>query len=456
MHVEPFANRRAAGRALAAALDKFAGQPDVIVLALPRGGVPIAYEVAHAIGAPFDVFLVRKLGVPGHEELGFGALAPGGVRVLNDDVVQAVGIDQATVEQVTEREGLELARRDRAYRGEREQPRIEGRIAIIVDDGIATGSSMRVAIEAVRSQQPRRIVVATPVAPLDTCQELREVVDEVVCLSTPVEFDAIGRWYIDFSPTTDDEVRELLAAGRKEAADEPREPGGPPVQASTSTSARPVEILADGVTLHGDLVLPPDAGGLIVFAHGSGSSRHSPRNRFVAGELQAAGLATLLLDLLTEQEETVDERTAELRFDIGLLADRLTYAIDWAATDDATSVLPVGIFGASTGAAAAIVAAVRRPRLVRAVVSRGGRPDLASAELPALHAPTLFIVGGADDQVLALNRQALEQVPGEKKLEVVPGATHLFEEPGALDRVSALAREWFTTHLGTPRGSAEV
>jgi putative phosphoribosyl transferase len=461
MHDQPFPNRRAAGRALAAALGKFAGRPDVIVLALPRGGVPIAYEVARAIGAPFDVFLVRKLGVPGHEELGFGALASGGVRILNDEVVQTAGIDSATIEGVTEREALELARRDRTYRGDREHPRIEGRVAIIVDDGLATGSTMRVAIEAVRSQRPSRIVVAAPVAPLDTCQALREVVDEVVCLSTPDWFDAIGRWYVDFSPTTDDEVRDLLAAGRKEAADAPDEPGrrdqsSASDSASASASERPVEIPAGGVTLHGDLVLPPNAAGLVVFAHGSGSSRHSPRNRFVAGALQAGGLGTLLLDLLTEQEEVLDERTAELRFDIGLLAHRLTHAVDWAAADEATRALPVGIFGASTGAAAAIAAAVRRPGVVRAVVSRGGRPDMAGDDLPALHAPTFFIVGGADAQVLALNRQALELMPGEKKLEVVPGATHLFEEPGALDRVALLARKWLTTHLATSRGSTAV
>jgi predicted phosphoribosyltransferase len=190
----------------------------VIVLALPRGGVPVGYELAQGLRAPFDAFLVRKLGVPGHEELGFGAVASGGVRTLNAEVIQALDIDAPTIERVTERETRELDRRDRTYRGDRPMPELAGRVVILVDDGLATGASMRVAIEAIRSLGPRRIVVAVPVAPPDTCRELRELVDEVVCLTAPEPFGAIGLWYDDFSPTTDDEVRRLLAAGRHEPA----------------------------------------------------------------------------------------------------------------------------------------------------------------------------------------------------------------------------------------------
>lgn len=229
----------------------------------------------------------------------------------------------------------------------------------------------------------------------------------------------------------------------------PRRPE-PTTSSQTPDAERRVEIPADAVILDADFVNPPDVRGLVVFAHGSGSSRHSPRNRFVAEELRRGGLGTLLLDLLTEREEAIDQRTGELRFDVRLLADRLTSAIDWVTREAAMAGLPVGIFGASTGAAAAIMAATRRPRVVRAVVSRGGRPDLAGGELAALTAPTLLIVGGADPQVLQLNREALELIQAEKKLEVVEGATHLFEESGALDRVATLARDWFTTHLPAP------
>ena len=210
---------------------------------------------------------------------------------------------------------------------------------------------------------------------------------------------------------------------------------------------RAVEIPADGVRLAGDLVVPPAARGIVVFAHGSGSGRFSPRNRAVATVLVRAGLATLLMDLLTPQEEALDLRTRHLRFDIPLLARRVIASIDWLAADATARKLPVGCFGASTGAAAALIAAAERPERVGAVVSRGGRPDLAGEALLRVQAPTLLIVGGNDPDVLRLNVEALAALGGEARLEVVPGATHLFEEPGALERVAALARDWFLEHL---------
>jgi dienelactone hydrolase len=208
-----------------------------------------------------------------------------------------------------------------------------------------------------------------------------------------------------------------------------------------------IEIPVDGVLLEGDLTEPPDARGLVVFAHGSGSGRFSPRNRAVAEMLVEAGLATLLMDLLTAAEEAVDLRTGRLRFDIPLLGRRVIAAVDWLADGTTTKELAVGCFGASTGAAAALIAAAERPDRVRAVVSRGGRPDLAGDALRRVTAPTLLIVGGNDAEVLRLNQQALRTLPGKARLEVVPGATHLFEEPGALARVAALARDWFVRHL---------
>jgi dienelactone hydrolase len=208
-----------------------------------------------------------------------------------------------------------------------------------------------------------------------------------------------------------------------------------------------LEIAAAGVELEADVAVPEAARGVVLFAHGSGSSRRSPRNRYVAGELQSAGLATVLVDLLTAREEQVDARSRELRFDIGLLSVRLAALTDWLAQHDGTAGLGVGLFGASTGAAAALVAAAMRPNSVQAVVSRGGRPDLAGEFLRLVRAPTLLIVGERDQTVIELNRKAMTQLAAPTRLEIVPRATHLFEEPGALEHVARLARDWFVQYL---------
>src|SRR5882757_4333615 len=205
-----FRDRREAGRVLAEKLAAYANRPDVLVLALPRGGVPVAYEVARALGAPLDVFVVRKLGVPGYEELAMGAVATGGVRVLNDQLVSRLGIPNYLIDAVAARERQELARRERLYRGGRPPPNVSGRTVILVDDGLATGATMHAAIAALRQLQPARIVVAVPTASPDTCQELRAEVDDVICAITPEPFQAVGRWYQDFAQTTDEEVQDLL------------------------------------------------------------------------------------------------------------------------------------------------------------------------------------------------------------------------------------------------------
>ena len=217
----------------------------------------------------------------------------------------------------------------------------------------------------------------------------------------------------------------------------------------TEAGERPVQVPAGGATLDGNLGVPPDARGVVLFAHGSGSSRHSSRNRAVAAGLRQAGLATLLMDLLTRQEEAEEVHTRHHRFDIDMLAERLLGAAEWLTGEAATAGLPLGIFGASTGGGAALVAAAERPEAVAAVVSRGGRPDLAGATLPAVSAPTLLIVGGNDIPVIALNRAAMAQMTTDVRLEIVPGATHLFEEPGTLEKVTRLARDWFGKHLGS-------
>jgi predicted phosphoribosyltransferase len=216
MKLRRFRDRREAGRLLAEQLASYANRPDVLVLALPRGGVPVAYEVAHTLDAPLDVFLVRKLGIPGHEELAMGAVATGGVRVLNDDIVRALRIPDHVIDAVAARERQELARREHLYRGDRPPADVRGRTVILVDDGLATGATMQAAIKALRQREPARIVVAVPIASPETCEELKTQVDDVICAITPDPFYAVGLWYADFSQTTDEEVRDLLGSAARE------------------------------------------------------------------------------------------------------------------------------------------------------------------------------------------------------------------------------------------------
>ncbi len=217
-----------------------------------------------------------------------------------------------------------------------------------------------------------------------------------------------------------------------------------------NTEVRAILVSADSVKLHGDLAIPKDARGIVLFAHGSGSGRHSPRNKYVAQILQKNGLATLLIDLLTEEEEKIDDYTAHLRFDIGLLAKRLSGATNWLIKNPDTKNLNIGYFGASTGAAAALVASVDHQDTINAIVSRGGRPDLAGSSLPNVKAPTLLIVGGDDVPVIEMNEEAMRLLKIEKKIVIIPGATHLFEEPGTLEEVARFAANWFVSHLIKP------
>jgi putative phosphoribosyl transferase len=410
-----------------------------VVLGIPRGGLPVAAEVARALDAPLDVLVVRKLGVPWYPELGFGAVGEGGASVIDADVVSSAGLDPSEMQSVIREETTELDRRIRRYRGDRPPVSVTGRTAILVDDGIATGGTVRAAIDVIRQRGADRIVVAVPVAPPSTVEMLRQLVDEIVVLRSVEPFLAVGQFYDEFPQVSDEEVARILALSSPEPmtdrTDEPVDPT--------------VDIDLASVRLVGALVLPAAAAGIVVFAHGSGSSRHSPRNRSVARALNRVGLGTLLLDLLTVEEEL--DRTNV--FDIDLLADRLVSTTLWLHRRPEARDLKVGYFGASTGAAAALMAAAELGEEIRAVVSRGGRPDLAASRLGDVVSPTLLIVGGDDRTVLQLNRQARSMLRCPSELEVVPGATHLFEEPGALERVAALAAGWFTRHLvRTPGG----
>jgi putative phosphoribosyl transferase len=440
-----FVDRVDAGRALAARLGHLRGG-GVVVLGLPRGGVPVAAEVARALRAPLDVILVRKLGVPSQPELAMGAIGEDGVRVLDERVVRAVGVTDAELAAVEVRERIELERRTRRFRGDRARLPLEGRTAVIVDDGVATGSTARAACAVARAHGAARTVLAVPVAPPGWEARIGGDADECVALATPPSFRAIGQFYDDFSPTADDEVVGCLA---------PAGNGAPIADRDPTWADEEVAVDAGPIRLGGHLTVPEGAAGIVVFAHGSGSSRHSPRNRAVAAVLHRAGLGTLLFDLLTTEEEHDRAKV----FDIGLLADRLVDATAWVRCRSHTGGLPVGYFGASTGAAAALWAASEPGADIAAVVSRGGRPDLAAARLASVTAPTLLIVGGADDEVLDRNRHARAQLRCESRLAVVPGATHLFEEPGTLHTAAELARDWFAVHLPahapTARGRAQ-
>lgn len=440
-----FFDRVDAGRRLAQRLLPYRDE-DVVVLGLPRGGVPVAFEVARALEAPLDVIVVRKLGVPFQPELAMGAIGEGGVRIVNQDVVRMARISQDELAAVDERERAELARRAQRFRGDRPRIPLAGHTAMIIDDGIATGSTARAACQVARAQGAARVVLAAPVAPPHTVVELSPDADEVICLEEPAFFAAIGQFYGDFSQTPDEHVIELLerAAAEAPAAAAPApESGAAAMVADPPVRAEDVEVQARPVRLAGHLVVPERAIGIVAFAHGSGSGRHSPRNRYVANVLNGARLATLLVDLLTPYEE-LDRANV---FDIELLAHRLVDVTAWLRAQPETKDLPVAYFGASTGAGAALWAATEPDIDIAAIVSRGGRPDLAQPRLPEVQAPTLLIVGGYDEYVLTLNRQAQDMLRCENRLEIVPGASHLFEEPGALHRVAHLASDWFVSQL---------
>jgi putative phosphoribosyl transferase len=451
-----FRDREEGGRKLATLLQRYR-EENPIVLGLPRGGVPVAYEVARSLRAPLDVIVARKIGAPMQPEYALGAIAEGGAVFVDAGAVREAGVSERELAAVAEQEAVELARRVKAYRGDHPLPELRDRTAILVDDGIATGRTARAAIRAVRRHRPRRLVLAAPVVAAETAAELRGEVDDLVYVLAPEDFMAVGLWYERFGQTSDEEVVSLLErarralAARAEAGDpwaaDPPDP--PPVP------EREVSIPAGEQSIQASLAVPPGARGIVLFAHGSGSSRMSPRNRHVARALRDAGLATLLLDLLTAEEEAEDQLSGRLRFDIGFLARRLAAATSFVLEAEATRSLRVGYFGASTGAAAALVAAAEMPGVIAAVVSRGGRPDLAgSGALRRVQAPTLLIVGSRDREVLDLNRAAMEQLGCQKELAVVPGATHLFEEAGALDVVADLAAGWFRRHLAPPQEAA--
>lgn len=430
-----FLDRADAGRRLAARLQAL-GLDRPAVFALPRGGVPVAVEIANALMAPLDLVLVRKIGAPGQPELALAAVVDGEAAqtVINENIRALTGATGEFLKTACDRELAEIERRRALYLGGRPHVSPIGRTAIVVDDGLATGATARVALQALRRQGAARVVLAVPVAPPEALEAMRAEADLVVCLETPHPFFGVGAFYDDFHQLDDEET---LAALRRIWTEPPGEPARAVVRR---------EVRLPPLDLIGDLQVPAHARGVILFAHGSGSSRLSPRNRAVADDLNRRGFATLLFDLLAD-DEAIDRHKV---FDIDLLASRLEYAVAWLEEQPDLASLPVGLFGASTGAGAALKAAAKLGGRVAAVVSRGGRPDLAGQALHSVAAPTLLIVGGADAPVIELNRRAYAKLTCERSLEIVPTAGHLFEEPGTLEKVMALAGRWFQDKLAAP------
>lgn len=453
-----FLDREDAGRQLARLLDAYRKE-DPLVLGLPRGGVSVAWEVATTLSAPLDVWVVRKIGAPGFPELAVGAVAEGGVVFLNEQEIDRVGASYLDIQNIAHQTAAEIAGRVRLFRGDRPPPIIAGRTVILVDEGIATGSTARAAIHALHLAGAARIVLAVPVAASQALREIAPLVNDIVCVYATATLYAVGSWYDEFPPVPDDDVLGLLESARVtgcvHAAHHAAVPG---------LEHDEVIIPMGDVELDGTLSGPAAPKGLVLIPHGCGQPRCTTRNCHVAAVLHRYGLATLSFDLLTREEDALDrvpspgletafgEADEPLRSDFDLLAHRLVQVTDWVLSRSDLGRLPLACLGAGTGAAAALVAAARRPECIGAIVSCGGRPELAWDCLPDVHAATLLLVGAEDRQVIDINLRAGQRLGAPNLVELVPRATGRFEAPGTLDAAARLAGEWISEHLAHPVG----
>jgi putative phosphoribosyl transferase len=415
-----YLNRADAGSRLACEL-AFLAPRRPIVVALARGGVPVAVEVARALRAPLEAMAVRKVGAPGNPELAVGAVAEEGGAVLDMHTAEVLGMSSEEIQEgVAEESARARGLAARLHAGQATAS-MAGQTVIAIDDGLATGMTMLAAVRALRARKADKIVVAVPVGSHEAASILRGEADQVICLTVPRRLYGVGMWYQDFRPVGEDEVLALLADSYR--------------------CERELSLQLDGRRVPATLIAPDAPRGLVVFAHGSGSSRLSARNRAVAGALRVAGFGALLFDLLGDGDG------AHPVFDVDLLSRRLRETTSQLVSEQGLEPRAVGYFGASTGAAAALCAAAAQGSEIAAVVSRGGRPDLAARRLADVLSPTLLIVGERDGEVLELNRSAAEQLRCAHELVVVERAGHLFEEPGALQCVSELAAAWFDRHM---------
>lgn len=421
----PFQDRSDAANQLAVRLKKKKVSTP-LVLAVPRGAVPMGKVLADQLRGDLDIVLVHKFGFPSNPEFALGSVTEEGEIYLGIGA-ERHGLTEEDVEQAALSEIAKLKDKRRMLTPHHLPMLPEGRVVVIVDDGIATGATMTAAVRSLKGKGADRIIVACPVASSEAVQRLLNEGAEVEVLKIPEHFASVSEFFEDFSQVSDEEVVKILSEERMGIKD---------IKAEVCISDGDVE-------LKGFLVIPEDAKGVIVFAHGSGSGRYSPRNQFVASALNEAGFSTLLLDLLEEHESSDRSKI----FDIDLLSERLVLATRWLATNPDLRKLDVGFFGASTGGGAAMQAAAKLGDKVKAIVSRGGRPDLALPHLGSVEAATLLLVGENDEPVIEMNKQAYSQLRCERSLVIVPGATHLFEEPGTLEEVAKNAAEWFSSHL---------
>lgn len=423
----PFRDRHDAGKQLAEVL---AGRRlhEPVVLAIPRGGVPVGSEIASRLGCELGVVVARKLGAPGMPELAIGAVTADGTAFINDEVAGEVGATERYIDQVTQREREEAARREVLFDGHL-RPEVRDRDVIVVDDGLATGATAIAAVRSMRNAGARRVILAIPVAPPASVRRLEHEADEVVCPHVVEDFWAVGQFYIDFRPTVDAEVRQLLDGQRRDAVADP------------ATSA--LHVVRGNVTLAAALTVPPGKGPFpcVVFVHGLGSGKDSPRNMVISARLVDAGIATALFDLSGHGESSPDPRGH------AAYIDDLLAVVDRLREEPSIDVRRLGISGSSYGGVVAVEAVHSHAVNPAAMVLRA--PPIDAGDLDAIHVPTLCVVGQEDGLLDAIRRAVTRS--NAATLAVVPGASHLFDEPGTLDIAVTLTVDWFTRYLfGVP------
>ncbi|WP_067975145.1 phosphoribosyltransferase family protein [Nocardiopsis trehalosi] len=424
----PFTDRAEAGRRLADRVRPYAAA-DPLVLALPRGGVPVAAQLARALGAELDVLVVRKIGLPGHAEVGVGALAEDGRACFDDDALARLRVPREALDDVVRAERVELARRLEVYRGRRPAPRVAGRDVIVVDDGAATGGTARAALRTLRRSRPARLTLAVPVAAPQAVAALRAEADHVVVLTCPENFRAVGEWYRDFTQLSDADVTSALESARGPA-------GG--------AAERAVRIRAGGTDLDGELAAPASVRGAAVFAVGRG--RAEPSVRATAAAVREAGYATLVLDLLDAEESAAAAAEGGAAVSTADLAERLDAAVRWLRRSTDVAGRRVGLFGAGTAAPAAIAAAARNPGDVAAVVAFGGRIDLAEDALARVRCPVLVLLPSADSFVRELAEWAVARLGGPAELRVVAGAEAMLADAEEWHGAGTAVAHWFDRH----------
>jgi putative phosphoribosyl transferase len=429
-----FHDRRNAGILLANKISQISlDKNNTIVIALPRGGVPVAYEVAKKLQVPLDIILVKKIGAPSFPELAVGAVSEDNEIYYNEDLIERLGYETSDLKPFKDHALKELQKSSTSLRREYPPIPLIGKDIILVDDGVATGATMEVVIHLLKKKKVGKIILATPVSSQEAMTKLGSEVDMVEVIMVPPALSSIGEWYEDFSQVETEDVIDLLSEFSSLSANQP------------NIQSEEVSIRDSSIALTGDINTSDNIKSWVIFAHGSGSSHKSVRNVNVAMELTKAGHGTLLFDLLT-----MDEDAYSNRFNIPLLSKRLVMATRWLMKSKYYKEdTPIAFFGASTGAAAALEAAAKMTdeNIVYSVISRGGRPDMVDKKtLGSIYIPVLLIVGGEDFEVIELNKMAAESLPN-CRLSIVPGATHLFEEPGALAEVTKLAIEWFDSHV---------